>query len=179
MMGLPQHVTFLLLLWSQSEIFTFRPVCDEFQDLWVIGVSYWSSLCDQHDPLTPQTIGGMMCGRDFPLTMQPSTSIWGARSSFASCQSLPREPEPLHNLPGSLFQLGCNGTQILCVPKFRISGAILDFLWILFARDSRKVDSHWLQCTAYFSHLVLTLLVQGPLYEQSPFSGLLLKSFFF
>lgn len=53
-----------LLLWSQSKVFTFRPVSDEFQDLWTIRVSI-QACCGQHKSLTPGSTSGMMCGKEF------------------------------------------------------------------------------------------------------------------
>ena len=56
---------------SGNAFFAFWPVHDYLQNSWATGVSHSDALCDQRDPLTPRSIGGMMCRGD-PLFEHPA-----------------------------------------------------------------------------------------------------------
>lgn len=58
--------------------------CDYFQDPWVTGVSYLSSLHGQNHSLIPRDVSDMMFRREFPLDIQSSTVSPNTRKRCAS-----------------------------------------------------------------------------------------------
>lgn len=153
------------------DIFAFVLFRDDFQDPWVIEVSYLSSMCGQSNPLIPCGISGTMCRREFPLDIQSSTVNRGARKHCASVSitwSHWRWLQPFHNLPGSLLHLGCNRPQILFFNECRTPEVVFKSPWVTFVRECRKDPASQLQCRAHFSHLILSWLAQGMLHKQSP-----------
>lgn len=71
---------------------------------------------------------------NFPWTSCPALSVRVAESTVLQCQSLLKWLQPLHNLPRSLLQLGCNRPQILFITKSRTSGVVFKSPWVLFVR---------------------------------------------
>lgn len=72
------------------------------------------------------------------------------------CQSLWKQLEPLHRLPGSVFQFGSNRVWILYIPDSRTSEVILKTPQALFTRQARKDHSPGLQSMFFTSCPVLT-----------------------
>lgn len=142
------------------------PVCADFQDAWVIGVSYLSLLWDQHNLPTLHYVSGMMRVRDFPVE-QPAQCWqlgWQKKMYFSASHFWDSSNSFINFW---YVSWGVTGLGSFVSLTAEIMGLSLSFPGG-FSRDFRKDLSPRLQCKAHFSHLVLSWLIQELLHEQSP-----------
>lgn len=70
-----------------------------------------------------------MCGGDPFFEHPPSTGARGARGALHPYGPLPKQLDPLHPLPISLFQLLYSGLPILCTPTPKPLGSTWSLPW--------------------------------------------------